>query len=77
MDDLADKTPGLNGWDQYGKLVLHELSQLNTNILAMNVKISQMEKEIAALQAKSGVWGFVGGALVVLCSMGLGWLKGQ
>lgn len=72
---MADERTS-NGWPEYQKLVLHELQQLNVQLVSLNTKISDLEKDVARLEAKSGVWGFLGGAAVVAISISIGWLKG-
>ena len=71
----------VNGWAEYQKLVLNELSRHNVLIEkiseSMNKrlnefdrqtyeKMSSIEKEIVRLKVKSGVWGIVGGLVITV-----------
>jgi len=59
-----------NGWDVYQKLVLTQLADLKeaNEKLASKIEGFQLEvtKEISALKVKSGVWGFIGGMMVII-----------
>ena len=98
-----------NGWDEYKKLVLSELSHIAVytketreiidkhctttldestknnkemvnlvNALELRIleKISPIQQEIAALKVKAGIWGGVGGAVMILMALCV-WLVQQ
>jgi len=71
----------VNGWAEYQKLVLNELSRHNVLIEEINKDINKklndfdrqiyekmnfIEKEIVSLKVKSGVWGIVGGLVITV-----------
>lgn len=54
-------------WQEWGKHVLKELERLNTNLEIDRVSTHKFQvwvnREIATLQVKSGLWGMGGGLL--------------
>lgn len=50
-----------NGWNEYSKLVLSELQRLDSDIKRLETKVDTMVESVAALQIKSGIWGFAAG----------------
>jgi len=54
-----------NGWDEYQKLVLHELKQLNKKADTNLIEHAAIKEDIAKLKVKSGVWGLIGGMIPV------------
>lgn len=55
-----------NGWDEWGKHVLAELSRLNDlceGVMSGNQKIRE---DLAGLRVKAGYWGVVGGSIPVV-----------
>jgi len=59
----------MNGWDKWGNHVLEELKRLNGNMDKMNADITEISKEISALKVKSGVWGFIAGAIPAILAL--------
>ncbi len=54
-----------NGWSKYELYVVNKLSSLESNTVELRGDIKQLRTDVAKLQVKSGVWGFVGGLLPV------------
>lgn len=55
-----------NGWTQYQRLVLSELERLGEGQDKIEAQLAKVEVRIAILQVKSGIWGFLGGAMTVV-----------
>jgi len=70
-------TESPNGWDEWGKFVLKELERLNGCYESVDGRLNKIVAEIAKLKVKSGVWGLVGGAILVITSLGIWLLKSQ
>lgn len=64
-----------NGWDEYQKLVLHELKELNKKAEANLVDHAAIKEDIATLKVKAGIWGLVGGMIPVVIALGVMILK--
>ena len=66
---MASKPAG--DWGEYRALILDELKRLNLGIEGLREKIDEMhtseiasiKAQIAVLQFKSGIWGFMAGAI--------------
>ena len=65
-----------NGWTEYRKLVLKELEDLCNDIKDIRTDMATIAKdqvtikeEISALKVKSGIWGAISGAVVVLITI--------
>jgi len=56
----------MDGWNEYSKMVLHELKRLNDGVEKLEVGQQQIEKDIIMLQAKATIWGSVGGFIIAL-----------
>lgn len=62
---------GQGDWGEYRRLILQELQRLHDGISEVKNQISSLHSseiasikaEIAVLQIKSGVWGFIAGAV--------------
>jgi hypothetical protein len=60
-----------NDWGEYRTLILAELKRLSDGIDSVKIKIDEMhasdigdlKAQMAVLQFKSGVWGFMAGAI--------------
>jgi len=58
-------------WDEYRRLILQELLRLSTGIAELKTQLAflhasdlaSIKAEIAVLKFKSGLWGFVAGAI--------------
>jgi len=55
-----------NGWKEYKQLVMAELKRFNSYQEKLDKKLDKIIVDIATLKVKSGIWGFLGGALPVL-----------
>jgi len=53
-------------WNEYSKMVLHELKRLNDGVEKLELGQRQIEKDIIKLQAKATIWGSVGGFIIAL-----------
>jgi hypothetical protein len=66
-------------WETYQEHVMNELDRLNSNIEELTKILQEtrlnMSIEIAELRVKSGLWGFVAGALPIMIALGLQALK--
>jgi len=69
-----------NGWDEYRKLVMTEIERLTREIRHERNNQKQVqqhlwdqmlriEKEIATLKVKCGIWGLMGGLIPVMTSI--------
>ena len=73
LDDTNIENQNTNGWDEYRKLVLLELRQLNDGIRYIHKKIdviqvkdiTKIREDIAGLKVKAGIWGAVAGLIPV------------
>ena len=45
-----------NGWDQYKRLVIHELENTNSRLDRMDSRLSRIERHISILQTKAATW---------------------
>lgn len=66
-----------NGWNEYSKLVLHELERLNDCRDKDLKKLSefrdcvkrsfeQIKVDLAVLKVKAGIWGFAGASIPIV-----------
>ena len=70
-------TKAQTDWDEQRALVLAELKRLNQGIEDLkskldglrNSELSELKAEIAVLKFKSGVWGFVAGAIPAMVAL--------
>jgi len=60
---------GVNGWTEYGKLVLNELERHNTLLEALRMDLSNINAEIKMLKLKSSIWGALGGMIPVILAI--------
>lgn len=54
-----------NGWNEYQKLVLHELQEHTKELERIQADIQKIHIDLATLKVKSGVWGLVAGTIPV------------
>jgi len=64
-----------NGWNEYEKLVLHQLRELNEKADTNLEEHKEIVKDIAALKVRAGITGFLGGLLPVVIGLGIWLLK--
>jgi len=78
--------PDNNGWNEWSRYVLAELTRLNSRVeaipVAINLKVDEINKalkkievEIGKLQVKSGIWGAIGGLVPVAIMLFIMWYK--
>ncbi|QDP58217.1 MAG: hypothetical protein Unbinned1446contig1004_4 [Prokaryotic dsDNA virus sp.] len=53
-----------NGWEQYQKLVLNELTKHGDRLEKMSEQMIKHGEELAQLKVKAGIWGAVSGTVV-------------
>lgn len=69
-----------NGWDEYRKLVLTEIQRLADEIRQernnaervqshMLNRLTEVDKEIAMLKVRCGMWGVMGGLIPALAAL--------
>jgi len=58
-----------NGWNEYQKLVLHELHELNLKFDKNSQDIQNIREQVAKLKVKSGVWGAIGGMIPIIIAL--------
>jgi len=54
------------GWDEWRRLIIHEIKRLNTNLENTNDRCITMQSDISRLKLVSAIWGAVGGILISL-----------
>jgi len=56
-----------NGWNEWSRHVLAELTRLNDGVQDLEKKLNKMEventREITALKIKAGLWGAIGASI--------------
>lgn len=73
-------TDSTNGWHEYKQLVLRELERLTQEIRherqnykqgmsGVYERLIEVEKEIATLKVRCGIWGMMGGLIPVVTSL--------
>jgi len=58
---------GYNGWDEYKRLVVHELERANLRLGVVDKRLSKIEKNLAIVQTKV----YVASAVVAMLFSGL------
>jgi hypothetical protein len=58
-----------DGWNEYQKLVLHELQSHTRELEKIQTEIKNIHIELATLRVKSGMWGLLAGAIPVVIAM--------
>ena len=66
-----------NGWNEWSRHVLAELTRLNNCYDEINKSVSKIHVEIAMLKVKSGMWGAVGGIFTAACVLFIKYLEGK
>lgn len=60
----------MESWQEIGLHIKAELKRLNQNVELMNQNFAQEHKmiwkEIVTLKVKAGIWGLMGGAIVIV-----------
>jgi hypothetical protein len=63
----------MDGWNEYSKMVLHELKRLNNGVEKLEEGQKSIEKDIVRLQTKATFWGAVGGFILALLTNVIFW----
>ena len=56
QDPWETHTGNSNGWDQYKRLVIHELENTNSRLERMDKRLARIERNITILQTKAATW---------------------
>ena len=59
-----------NGWDEYKRLVINELSRANSRLDLVDRRLSGIERNIGVLQTKAATWA-AGVAIIISGGMSL------
>ncbi len=62
---MTDQLKGGNGWQEYQRLVLHELKAHTDSLSEFSKELNSVKIEIGMLKVKSGLWGLMGGFVPV------------
>lgn len=64
---MSEREPlhGGNGWQEYQRLVLHELTSLRKDLSDLESGQGDIKVELGMLKVKSGLWGLLGGFVPV------------
>lgn len=62
---------GGNGWQEYQRLVLHELKQHTDALEAVSKRMTAVEIQVGMLKVKSGLWGLLGGFVPVAIAVAM------
>jgi len=54
------------GWDEWRRLIIHEIKRLNTNLENTNKMCITMQTDISKLKLVSAIWGAVGGITITI-----------
>jgi hypothetical protein len=65
MVEQKDHLRGGNGWQEYQRLVLHELASLRQDLSNLERGQGDIKVELGMLKVKSGLWGLLGGFVPV------------
>jgi len=66
---------GGNGWQEYQRLVLHELGSLRQDLSEIAKEQGAIRVELGMLKVKSGLWGLLGGFVPVAVAVLLRFLQ--
>lgn len=56
----------MSDWNEYSRMVLHELQRLNKGVEDLEKGQKQIEKDLIKLQTKATIWGSIGGFIIAL-----------
>jgi hypothetical protein len=65
-----------NGWGEWKNLVLEEIRSQKKTVENMQKTLESINVDIARLKIKAGIWGTIGGAIVIGISILIGALTG-
>ena len=58
-----------NGWNEYQRLVLAELTRLDSSVQAIRKDISEMRVAVEVLRTRAVTWGALGGIVVWISTL--------
>ena len=58
-----------NGWSKYEKMVIDKLDDHDDKFSGIEVKLTQIQVDIATLKVKAGVWGGIGGLIPAIIAI--------
>ena len=76
MTEQKDHLLGGNGWQEYQRLVLHELASLRTDLASLSKAQGDIKVELGMLKVKSGLWGLLGGFVPVAIAIAMKFMGG-
>lgn len=56
LKDPWEPSTQTNGWDEYKRLVIHELERTNRRLDMVDKRLSKIERNITILQTKAATW---------------------
>lgn len=56
-----------DGWVEWRRYVLKELERLGDCLERLDKKFSGIREDVVMLKVKSGIWGVIGGVIVLGC----------
>lgn len=74
---MTDQLKGGNGWQEYQRLVLHELKEHTDSLSEFSKELNSVKVEIGMLKVKSGLWGLLGGFVPVALAVLMRVLGGE
>jgi len=54
------------GWDEWRRLIIHEIKRLDTKIESINERGITMQSDVSRLKLVSAIWGAVGGITITI-----------
>ena len=66
-----DNNSTIDGWNEYQKLVLHELQTHTKELDKIQIDMQKIHIQLATLKVKSGIWGLAAGAIPVIVTLAL------
>jgi hypothetical protein len=58
-----------SSWQEYQKLVLHELQKHTNALEKIEAEIKDIHIELATVKVKGGIWGLLAGAVPVIIAL--------
>ena len=58
-----------SGWSQYEKMVIEKLDNHDGKFGGIDIKLTQIQIDIATLKVKAGVWGGIAGLVPVVLGL--------
>ena len=58
-----------NGWNEYQRLVLAELTRLDSSVQAIRKDMSEMRVAVEVLRTRAVTWGALGGIVVWISTL--------